>query len=557
MSNAGKLEKARRLAERGRYEEAMELVRDLELSKIKALADLSGVADIYAANGYTEEALEVLKRVYEKNKTRRVLYQMAVFSVKLKAAEEAERYYEEFLAVAPGDADQYVLRFLIDHLKKTPISVQIESLEKLKEYEYVEEWAYELAKLYRRAGMEEKCIKECHDIEIWFGEGPIVEKAAKLRTSFWAETKKARPLQWGQVEFPRQEGRRGQGVYAPMEYASEYTEMEQVQMEPAQPGLLAEPVPVEAVQAEPLEPISRRGSRQVEPSEQISERGSRQTDLLWQLEEQRRREQEQLQRQQELEAQREAEQLQRQRELEAQREAERLQRQRELEAQREAERLQRQRELEAQREAERLQRQQELEAQREAEELQRQRELEKQRKAEQLQEQRKLEEQREAEQLQKQRKLEKQREAERLQKQQELEWQKEAEQAEKIEEISAPDNLGVLEAVYKTKPLSVPGDPLVRLAVRSLEEDDYILTAEQISWLGELADALRAKHGNETALNSQMQELVARIIDRAERRNMGRLLEIVNKSSYRESGLLCLEREDFFVTGETELQPAL
>ncbi len=512
MSNAGKLEKARRLAERGRYEEAMELVRDLELSKIKALADLSGVADIYAANGYTEEALEVLKRVYEKNKTRRVLYQMAVFSVKLKAAEEAERYYEEFLAIAPGDADQYVLRFLIDHLKKTPISVQIESLEKLKEYEYVEEWAYELAKLYRRAGMEEKCIKECHDIEIWFGEGPIVEKAAKLRTSFRAETKKARPLQWGQVEFPRQEGRRGQGVYAPMEYASEYTEMEQVQMEPAQPGLLAEPVPVEAVQAEPLEPISRRGSRQVEPSEQISERGSRQTDLLWQLEEQRRREQEQLQRQQELEAQREAEQLQRQ---------------------------------------------QELEAQREAEELQRQRELEKQRKAEQLQEQRKLEEQREAEQLQKQRKLEKQREAERLQKQQELEWQKEAEQAEKIEEISAPDNLGVLEAVYKTKPLSVPGDPLVRLAVRSLEEDDYILTAEQISWLGELADALRAKHGNETALNSQMQELVARIIDRAERRNMGRLLEIVNKSSYRESGLLCLEREDFFVTGETELQPAL
>lgn len=124
MSNVGKLEKARRLADRGRYEEAMELVRGLELSKIKALADLSGVADIYAANGYTEEAIQILKRVYEKNKTRRVLYQMAVFSVKLKAVEEAERYYQEFLAVAPADADQYVLRFLIDHLKKAPISVQ-------------------------------------------------------------------------------------------------------------------------------------------------------------------------------------------------------------------------------------------------------------------------------------------------------------------------------------------------------------------------------------------------------------------------------------------------
>ena len=99
----------------------------------------------------------------------------------------------------------------------------------------------------------------------------------------------------------------------------------------------------------------------------------------------------------------------------------------------------------------------------------------------------------------------------------------------------------------KTKPVPIPGDPLVRLAVRSLEEDDYILTAEQVGWLGELADGLRAKYGKETALNSQMQELVEQIIDRAERRNMKRLLEIVNKSSYRESGLLCLEREDFLV----------
>ncbi len=537
MSNVGKLEKARRLADRGRYEEAMELVRGLELSKIKALADLSGVADIYAANGYTEEAIQILKRVYEKNKTRRVLYQMAVFSVKLKAVEEAERYYQEFLAVAPADADQYVLRFLIDHLKKAPISVQIQSLETLKEYEYVEEWAYQLAKLYQRAGMEEKCIRECHDIEIWFGEGPIVEKAAQLRASFRAETKTARPLQWGQAEFPKRGVRQKQ---------PEYTQMEQIQIEPQPFG------------AEPFE------EEQTGFSEQNFYYGEseaeRQRELEQQREAERQRElelQKEAERQRELELQKEAE---RQRELEQQREAERqreLEQQRELERQRELEQLreaERQRELERQREAERRE---ELERQKEAErqrELEQQREAERQRELEQLREaeqQRELERQKEAErreelerqkEAERQRELEQQREAER---QRELEQQKEAKRQEELERQKEAERLKRVSV--KTKPLPIPGDPLVRLAVRSLEEDDYILTAEQVGWLGELADELRAKYGKETALNSQMQELVEHIIDRAERRNMKRLLEIVNKSSYRESGLLCLEREDFLV----------
>ena len=187
LTNVEKLEKARKLADRGRYQEAMELVQEMDVSKIRVLTDLSAIADIYEANGCTEEAYQTLKRIYEKTRTRRILYQLAVLSVKRKDAAEAELYYREFFVTAPEDPDQYVLRFLIDRLEQKEYARQIASLEKLKEYEYVEEWAYELAKLYQKAGMNEKCIRECQDIELWFGTGAIVEKAVRMRKSLTGE----------------------------------------------------------------------------------------------------------------------------------------------------------------------------------------------------------------------------------------------------------------------------------------------------------------------------------------------------------------------------------
>ena len=180
LSVSEKIEKIRKLSDRGKYEEALELADTVDSSKVKSLTELGALADVYDATGHYEEAYALLLRIYDKTKTRKIVYQLSCIAVKQKNTVAAERYYREFLEVAPTDSDQYVIRFLIDRLEKKDISEQIESLEKLKEEEYVEEWAFELARLYHKAGNVDKCVRECKDIILWFGDGPIVDKARSL-----------------------------------------------------------------------------------------------------------------------------------------------------------------------------------------------------------------------------------------------------------------------------------------------------------------------------------------------------------------------------------------
>ncbi|MBP5304247.1 MAG: hypothetical protein J6Z02_00195 [Lachnospiraceae bacterium] len=180
LSVSEKIEKIRKLSDRGKYEEALELADTVDSSKVKSLTELGALADVYDATGHYEEAYALLLRIYDKTRTRKIVYQLSCIAVKQKNTVAAERYYREFLEVAPTDSDQYVIRFLIDRLEKKDISEQIESLEKLKEEEYVEEWAFELARLYHKAGNVDKCVRECKDIMLWFGDGPIVDKARSL-----------------------------------------------------------------------------------------------------------------------------------------------------------------------------------------------------------------------------------------------------------------------------------------------------------------------------------------------------------------------------------------
>lgn len=180
MSVADRIDKIRKNADRGRYEEALELIDGLDVSKVRSLTNLGAVADVYDATGRYEEAYELLLRIYEKSKTRKILYQLACIAVKQKNTVAGERYYREFLEVAPQDPDQYVLRFLLDRLENKDLKDQIICLEKLKEEEYVEVWAFELARLYHKNGDEEKCVRECKDIILWFGDGEIVDKAKAL-----------------------------------------------------------------------------------------------------------------------------------------------------------------------------------------------------------------------------------------------------------------------------------------------------------------------------------------------------------------------------------------
>lgn len=185
--NIVKIEEIRKLTDDGQYQKAVKILDTMDLHRIKSLTDLSILADVLTENGRFDEAMELLGRIYEKSKTRRVLYQMVELSIKQGDADQAEDYLLKYQKAAPNDSYRFIFRYYIDKLKGEPVEVLIESLEQLKEYEYIEVWAYELAKLYHKAGLRDKCVRECSDIILWFGDGIYVEKAMLLKAYYVGE----------------------------------------------------------------------------------------------------------------------------------------------------------------------------------------------------------------------------------------------------------------------------------------------------------------------------------------------------------------------------------
>ena len=193
--NIVKTEEVRRRVQEGDYEGAQKVIDTMKLKRVKNLADLSLLAEVLTQNKRYDEAMELLNRVYKKSKTRRTLNQMVFASIGRKDIVDAERYLSEYEEVAPNDYNIYIFRFKIDKLKKEPYEVLIKSLQGLKKKIYMEKWAYELAKLYYKAGLEKECIKECSDIILWFGEGSYVEKAKILKAYYSGEVDKEEILQ--------------------------------------------------------------------------------------------------------------------------------------------------------------------------------------------------------------------------------------------------------------------------------------------------------------------------------------------------------------------------
>ena len=135
-----------------------------------------------------DEAEQILLRVYEKNpNTRRILDLLTTLYIDKGEYSEAEYYYKEFIGVASRDLHRYILRYRLDKGKGERLSVLIDTLEKLKDYEYIEEWAYELATLYEASGETKKCIHECDEIVLWFGHGEYVDKAIALKCKLTGE----------------------------------------------------------------------------------------------------------------------------------------------------------------------------------------------------------------------------------------------------------------------------------------------------------------------------------------------------------------------------------
>lgn len=190
-----KIEEIRKRIQEKDYDSAQKIMDTIPLKKVKNIADLNLIADVCIQIKEYDKAMTLLSRLYKKSKTRRVMYQMVLASIEGKNIEEAEKYLKEYEELAPNDYSIYIFRYKIDKAKKEPYHVQIESLKKLKETAYMEKWAYELAKLYYKAGMEEECIQECSDLITWFGEGRYVEKAKILRAYHLGEIDKEELLE--------------------------------------------------------------------------------------------------------------------------------------------------------------------------------------------------------------------------------------------------------------------------------------------------------------------------------------------------------------------------
>lgn len=164
------------------YETAVKLAEKLDLNRMKNVSSLCLLGDIFLHEGEKDLAEKVLLKAYEKMpKGRRALDLLTSLYIEKESYSEAEYYYKEFISVASRDLHRYILRYRLDKGKGERTSVLIHTLEQLKDYEYIEEWAYELAKLYFEAGENKKCIRECDEIALWFGQGEYVDMANALK----------------------------------------------------------------------------------------------------------------------------------------------------------------------------------------------------------------------------------------------------------------------------------------------------------------------------------------------------------------------------------------
>lgn len=185
-----KLDQMKSLTAEGKYEEAAEIADTINWRKIKNINALVKVGEIYEKVGRYDESKDVLLTAYDKSPIgRMIIYRLAEVAVRTKSFDEAKEYYQEFVEIAPHDNLKYVLKYEISKAQGADIGTLIGILEELKEQEYSEEWAYELAYLYHKVGMSEKCIDACDELILWFGDGPYVERALELKMLYQPLTK--------------------------------------------------------------------------------------------------------------------------------------------------------------------------------------------------------------------------------------------------------------------------------------------------------------------------------------------------------------------------------
>lgn len=177
-----KLDEIKNLMAKKQYTEAAEIADSINWRKVRNVNALMKAGDIYAQIGRYDEAKEILLMAYDRSPIgRMIIYKLAEIAIKTKEFDEAQEYYDEFVEIAPHDNLKYILRYEMNKAKGAGLDVLIQILEELKEQEYTEKWAFELAYLYHQAGRSEECINACDELILWFGDGPYVEKALELK----------------------------------------------------------------------------------------------------------------------------------------------------------------------------------------------------------------------------------------------------------------------------------------------------------------------------------------------------------------------------------------
>ena len=177
-----KLEQLKNLVEAEDYVSAAEMADSINWKKVRSVNTLCMVGKIYEKVGRYDASKEVLLQAYDHAPLgRNIIRKLTEIAILGKHPKEAEEFYHEFVEIAPKDNARYVLAYQISCLKDAPLSDRIGILEVLKEKEYTEKWAYELAALYRQADMREKCVAACDELVLWFGDGEYVEKALDLK----------------------------------------------------------------------------------------------------------------------------------------------------------------------------------------------------------------------------------------------------------------------------------------------------------------------------------------------------------------------------------------
>ena len=177
-----RLQEIKDLIAKGEYVEAASIADTIDWTRVKSVMMLCTISDLYKINRRLEDARDLLLLAYDRYPGgRSIVYSLCELFIKMGDVVQAVEYYKEFVQIAPKDTGRYILQYKLYEAQDVSIEERIEVLKELKSKEYIEKWAYELAYLYHRIGLATKCVEECDELILWFGEGRYVMKAMELK----------------------------------------------------------------------------------------------------------------------------------------------------------------------------------------------------------------------------------------------------------------------------------------------------------------------------------------------------------------------------------------